>query len=146
MSRKKDETFDMLFSMKNKMDRFFSESESGPFGLQPGSHWSPAVDFFDLGDGYRIVIEIPGIEKEQIELSVYADKVVIKGRREESFEVAGKAEVLCLERVHGRFERVIILPDSVDSELVKASLNNGVLTILLVKKNVEIGKKSIAIE
>ena len=71
---------------------------------------------------------------------------MIKGRREESFDVAGKAEVLCLERVYGRFERVIVLPNSVDSELVKAALNNGVLTILLIKKNVEIGKKSIAIE
>ncbi len=148
MSKKKDETFDMLFSMKNKMDRFFavSESEPTPFGLHPGSHWSPAVDLFDFGDEYRVMIEIPGIEKEQIELSVYADKVVIKGRREESCDVFGKAEVLCLERVYGRFERVILLPDPVDAELVKASLKNGVLTILLVKKIVEIGKKSIAIE
>ncbi len=148
MSRKKDETFDMLFSMKNKMDRFFSisESESGPFGLQPGSHWSPAVDLFDLGDEYRVVIEIPGIEKEQVELSVYADKVVIKGRREESFDVAGKAEVLCLERLYGRFERVILLLDPVDAEHVKAALKNGVLTIRLIKKNIEIGKKNIAIE
>ncbi len=148
MSKKKDETFDMLFSMKNKMDRFFAVSEPEPtsFGLQPGLQWSPAVDLFDCGDEYRVMIEVPGIEKEQIELSVYADKVVIKGRREESYGVSGKAEVLCLERVCGRFERVILLPDPVDTELVKAALKNGMLTILLAKKIAEIGKKSIAIE
>ena len=148
MSEKKDETFDMLFSMKNKMDRFFSLSDSGPnsFGLQPGLQWSPAVDLFDCGDEYRIMIEVPGIERDEIELSVYTDKVVIKGRREEGYDVSRKSTVLCLERVCGRFERVILLPDSVDAELVKASLKNGVLTVLLTKKIVEIGKKSIAIE
>ena len=148
MSKKKDETFDMLFSMKNKMDRFFaaSEPEAAPFGLQPGSHWSPAVDLFDFGDQYRVMVEVPGIEKSQIELSVYSDRVVVKGRREESFDTYGRAEVLCLERVYGRFERVILLPDPVDTEQVKAALKNGVLTILLTKKNVEIGKKSISIE
>ncbi len=148
MSKKKDETFDMLFSMKNKMDRFFAITEPEPTscGLQPGLQWSPAVDLFDCGYEYRVMLEVPGIEKEQIELSVYADKVVIKGRREESCDVYAKAEVLCLERVCGRFERVILLPDPVDAELVKAELKNGVLTILLTKKIVEIGKKSIVIE
>ena len=148
MSKKKDETFDMLFSMKNKMDRFFAVSEPEPdtFGLQPGSQWSPAVDLFDFGDEYRLMIEVPGIEKEHIELSVFDDKVVIKGRREEDCDVSGKAEVLCLERVYGRFVRVILLPDPVAAEIVKASLKNGVLTVLLTKKIVEIGKKSIAIE
>ncbi|MCD6293069.1 MAG: Hsp20/alpha crystallin family protein [Deltaproteobacteria bacterium] len=148
MSKRKDETFDMLFSMKNKMDRFFaaSEPEASPFGLQPGSHWSPAVDLFDFGYQYRIMVEVPGIEKEQIELSVYADRVVVKGRREESFDVSGKTEVLCLERVYGRFERVILLPDPVDAEQVKAVLKNGVLTILLTRKSVEVGKKNITIE
>jgi len=148
VSKKKDETFDMLFSMKNKMDRFFTISDPEPtsFGSQPGLQWSPAVDLFDCGDEYRVIIEVPGIEKEQIELSVYVDKVVIKGRREESYDVSGKAEVLCLERVYGRFERVILLPDPVDAELVEAALKNGVLTILLAKKIAEIGKKSIAIE
>lgn len=148
MSKKKDETFDVLFSMKNKMDRFFaaSEAETASFGLQPGSHWSPAVDLFDFGDEYRIMVEVPGIEKEQIELSVYADKVVLKGRREESCDASAKVEILCLERVYGRFDRVILLPDPVDSDQVSASLKNGVLTIQLVKKIVEIGKKSISIK
>ncbi len=142
MSDKKDETFDMLFSMKNKMDRFFAVSESGSTtcGLQSGLQWSPPVDLFDCGDEYRIMIEIPGIEREEVELSVYSDKVVIKGRREESDDVT-RASVLCLERVCGHFERIILLPDPVDAELVKAALKNGVLTVLLTKKIVEIGKK-----
>ncbi len=144
MNEKKDETFDMLFSMKNKMDRFFSVSESGRTSC--GLQWSPAVDLFDCGDEYRVMVEVPGIEREDIELSVYADKIVIKGRREESYDLSRKADVLCLERVCGRFERVILLPDSVDTEIVKATLKNGVLTVLLAKKILEIGKKNIAIE
>ncbi|NPA24370.1 MAG: Hsp20/alpha crystallin family protein [Deltaproteobacteria bacterium] len=148
MGRKKDETFDMLFSMKNKMDRFFavSEPETSSSVARSGSQWLPAVDLFDLGDKYRVVIEVPGLDKEEIDLSVYSDKIVIKGRREEDYESPERGEVLCLERVCGRFERVILLPDPVLPERVKATLKNGILTIVLDKKILEIGKKSVTIE
>ncbi|MBN2808471.1 MAG: Hsp20/alpha crystallin family protein [Deltaproteobacteria bacterium] len=148
MSRKRDETFDILFSMKNKMDRFFSGAESGPvsFTQQPVLHWSPSVDLFDCGDEYRLMVEVPGIEKEEIDLAVYADKVVIKGSRDDDYDVGGVHAVLCMERVCGRFERVILLPDPVDAERVRAVLKNGVLTVLLTKQLVEVGKKSIVIK
>ncbi len=148
MSEKKDETFEMLFSMKDKMDRFFatSETESGSYCLKPGSQWSLAVDLFDCGDEYQITIDLPGVDKGEVDLTVAADKLVIKGRREEGFEVPDNAEVICLERGHGRFERMIILPDPVDADQVKATFRNGVLQIRAVKQIVPTGKKSIVIE
>jgi len=148
MSEKKDETFEMLFSMKDKMDRFFatSEADASPFCLKPGSQWSLAVDLFDCGDEYQITIDLPGVDKGQLDLTVAADKLVIKGRREEGFEVPGNAEVICLERGHGRFERVIILPDPVDADQVKATFKNGVLKVRALKKIVPAGKKNIVIE
>ncbi len=148
MSQEKDDTFEMLFSMKNKMDRFFavSEPESSFSAGRSGSGWLPAVDLFDHGDKYRMVVEVPGIEKQDIDLSVYDDKVVIKGRREEEYDLAGRGDVLCLERVCGRFERVILLPDPVLPEKVRATLKNGLLVVLLDKKITEVGKKSVAIE
>jgi HSP20 family protein len=148
MSEKKDETIDMLFSMKDKMDRFFAASEpaSTPFCLQPGSQWSLMVDLFDCGAEYHVVIDLPGVDKAQINLSVAVDKLVIKGRREAEFDVPGNAEVICLERGHGRFERVILLPDPVDADQVKAVFKNGVLKIRAVKKSVKVGRKSIVIE
>jgi len=148
MSDKKDETFEMLFSMKNKMDHFFavSESEATPFCLQPGSQWSLAVDLFDAGEEYLVAIDLPGVEKEKLSLSVTTEKIVIKGRREEGFRVPGSAEVICLERGHGRFERVIRLPDPVDVDQVKAIFKNGVLRVKAVKKSVDSAKKNIVIE
>ncbi len=148
MGDKKDETFEMLFSMKNKMDHFFavSESEPTPFCLQPGSQWSLAVDLFDVGEEYLVAIDLPGVEKEKLNLSVMIDKIVIKGRREEGFRVPGSAEVICLERGHGRFERVIRLPDPVDVDQVKAIFKNGVLRVKAVKKIVDSAKKNIVIE
>ncbi len=148
MSDKKDETFEMLFSMKNKMDHFFAVSESEPFSvcLQPGSQWSLAVDLFDAGEEYLVAIDLPGVEKEKLNLSVTTDKIVIKGRREEGFMVPGSAEVICLERGHGRFERAIRLPDPVDADQVKAVFKNGVLRVKAVKKSVDSAKKSIVIE
>ncbi len=148
MSRKKDDTFEILFSMKNKMDRFFavSEPEGHSVSHGAGTQWLPAVDLFDLGDKYRAMIEVPGIEKEDLDLSVYSDKLVIKGVREESWEGPGRGEVLCLERVYGRFERIILLPDPVLPERVRATLKNGILEVTLEKKIREIGKKSVVIE
>ena len=148
MSEKKDETFEMLFSMKNKMDHFFavSEAETSPFCLQPGSQWSLAVDLFDVGDEYLVAIDLPGVEKDKLNLSVTSDKIVIKGQREEGFRVPGSAEVICLERGHGRFERVIRLPDPVDVEQVKAVFKHGVLRVNATKKSVDAARKSIDIE
>ena len=149
MSQEKDDTFEMLFSMKNKMDRFFAVSDPGARAHADhpsGSAWLPAVDLFDLGDKYRMVVEVPGIDRQDIDLSVYDDKVVIKGRREEEYDAFGRGDVLCLERVCGRFERVILLPDPVLPEKVRATLKNGLLQIMLEKKITEVGKKSVTIE
>jgi HSP20 family protein len=148
MGEKKDETIDLLFSMKDKMDRFFaaSASESAPFCLQSGSQWSLAVDLFDLGTEYQVVIDLPGVDKSQVNLSIAVDKLVIKGRRETEFEVPENAEVICLERGHGRFERVILLPDPVDADQVRAVFRDGVLKIRAVKKTMKVTRKSIVIE
>jgi HSP20 family protein len=148
MGEKKDETIDLLFSMKDKMDRFFaaSTSESTPFCLQSGSPWSLAVDLFDLGTEYQVVIDLPGVDKSQVNLSIAVDKLVIKGRRETEFDVPENAEVICLERGHGRFERVILLPDPVDADQVRAVFRDGVLQIRAVKKTMKVTRKSIVIE
>ena len=148
MGEKKDETIDLLFSMKDKMDRFFAAttSETTPFCLQSGSQWSPAVDLFDLGMEYQIIIDLPGVDKAQVNLSIAVDKLVVKGRRETEYEAPGNAEVICLERSHGRFERVILLPEPVDADQVKAVFRGGVLTIRAVKKTMKVVRKSIVIE
>lgn len=147
MAADKNDTFEMLYSMKNKMDRFFSISDQDAAGGLTGrNQWSPAVDLFDSGPEYCLVMEVPGVEKDQLELSAYKDKVVIKGWRGESSVVPPRAEVLCLERVGGHFERVILLPDEIDSEQVKASLQSGVLTVFLSKKNCASVKKKITID
>ncbi len=148
MGDKKDETFEMLFSMKNKMDHFFavSEAESPPYCMQSGSQWSLAVDLFDTGAEYLVAIDLPGVEKDKLNLSVTVDKIIIKGRREEGFMVPGSAEVICLERGHGHFERVIRLPDPVDVDQVKAVFKHGVLRVKAVKKSVDSAKKNIVIE
>lgn len=145
MATDRNDTFEMLYSMKNKMDRFFSVSDHDIVGAGR-SQWSPAVDLFDSGQEYCLVIEVPGVEKDQLELSAYKDKVVIKGWRGELPDVPPRAEVLCLERVGGRFERVILLPDEIDSEQVKASLQSGVLVVFLSKKSCDSGKRKISID
>ena len=148
MSDKQDETFEMLFSMKNKMDHFFAVAEAEPssFCLQPGSQWSLAVDLFDVGGEYLVAIDLPGVDKDKLNLSVTSDKIVLKGLREEGFKIPGNAEVICLERGHGRFERVIRLPEQVDVDQVKAVFKNGVLRVKAVKKSVDSSRKSIEIE
>ena len=91
----------------------------------------------------EIIIQstIAGIKKKDIEIAIEGDIVTIRGTRHRE-EVVDKPSYFHQECFWGKFSRSILLPCEVDSEQVKASLKNGVLTIILPKiKEKESGKK-----
>jgi HSP20 family protein len=88
------------------------------------------LDLLDLGDAYRVVIEVPGVPQDRLEVALHEHELTIAGVR----EPYGKSLLLLSERPSGRFQRTITLPGEVERDASHAHLKEGLLTLHLPKK------------
>lgn len=95
------------------------------------SGWTPALDVYQNADNVVAVVELPGLRKDEIEISLHDGVLTIAGERQVATGEDEKAERT--ERVAGRFRRSITLPTRVDAGKVAASYKEGVLTVTLPK-------------
>jgi len=125
--------FGRLSTLRDEIDRLF---EAPLAELARSSHllsgWTPALDLHEDKDHLTVTIEVPGMKKEDINLSLHDGALSISGERksEQKFE---DAEVYRSERFVGRFQRTITLPAPVEADKAKAQYKDGVLTVILPK-------------
>jgi len=105
---------------------------------------SPPVDVTEDGEQFIVSCDVPGLTKEEIEVSLAQGVLTIKGEKR-SPRRSEKTRVYREETWQGRFQRTISLPGDVDAAKVKADLHDGVLDILLPKRE-EAKPKQIAIQ
>jgi HSP20 family protein len=129
-------------SLADELDQLFGRSiaEFTRGAQLPG--WSPVVDVFEDKDAYTVKAELPGLKKEEIEVSVHDGTLVISGERK--LEQKTEGEVHRTERFYGKFQRVIGLPAQVEANKVQAGYKDGVLTITLPKTE-QVKPRQIAI-
>jgi HSP20 family protein len=93
----------------------------------------PRIDVAENDHAYQLAVELPGVKKEAIQVSVYDNNVTISADvaapREEG------AQWLLRERGYGRFSRTLALPEAVDEQASEARYSDGVLTLTLKKKS-----------
>lgn len=129
---------ELIRKFQEMQDRIHSLMEDAVAGPQsPGAglhmHWSPSVDVFETAEEFVLTAEVPGIERDQIDLQVKDHTLVLRGRRSPGAEVSQQV-FHRLERPSGAFERRFSLPEEIDDNKVRASLSEGVLTVTLPKK------------
>jgi Molecular chaperone (small heat shock protein) len=114
-------------------------------GLGGGKVFTPAVDIKDEDDKLVVTTDLPGINKEDIEINLKEDMLEIsaKSGKEKETEEEG---YIRKERSYTRFYRAVRLPTSVKEEGSTAKMENGVLTIMLPKMKLEEPAKKIQIE
>jgi HSP20 family protein len=95
------------------------------------SGWSPALDLYQTSDNVVARFELPGMRKEDIEISLHDGALTVSGERKIESANGGKAERT--ERYVGKFRRSITLPVHVDASKVRASYRDGILTVTLPK-------------
>ena len=95
------------------------------------SGWTPALDLYQNHDHIVAVVELPGMRKEDIEISLHDGTLTIAGERKGESSNGEKSERS--ERFIGKFRRSISLPTRVDSAKVNATYKDGILTITLPK-------------
>lgn len=133
--------------MRREMDRIFDEmapfswwQDEGEDGL---NLWAPNTDMTETENEYVINVDLPGIPKEDVNISFQDNRLVISGeRRKEGKEE--KENFLRRERYFGSFIRTFTLPNAVKDDGIKAKYHEGVLTVTVPKsekskvKNVQI--------
>jgi len=94
--------------------------------------WVPCVDISEKEDEINVEIELPGVAQKEINILLHSNRLEISGVKKENLSKE-KIKYLRLEREYGAFRRYIFLPSVVIPDKAKASLENGVLTVVLRK-------------
>ncbi|MGD1992342.1 MAG: Hsp20/alpha crystallin family protein [Anaerolineae bacterium] len=125
--------------MPRDFDRMFDAFFRG-FGLMPsrafGENWeafSPQIDVVEDEDEIRVSAELPGMDEDEIDVSLSRGTLTIQGEKREETEDRGR-NYYRMERSYGTFRRSIPLPSTVDESAAEATYEKGVLTISLPKK------------
>ncbi|MFC7326835.1 Hsp20/alpha crystallin family protein [Marinactinospora rubrisoli] len=96
--------------------------------------WTPFADVSENEDGYVVEAEVPGLRKDDIDIRLDGNELIISGEVRESGEQAEKARRLRHStRRYGRFEYRTMLPHDIDPERVSARLDNGVLSVSVAR-------------
>jgi HSP20 family protein len=137
-----DET-ERLFgaALRGEWDQFkrgwLSPASRGAFSMgQQFGDWSPAVEAFQRGNEFVIRADVPGMNRQDLQVEVGDDMVTLRGERREDRKEE-RDGVFWSERSYGSFTRVVPLPPGAITDSAKASFNNGVLEIVMPAPSVE---------
>jgi HSP20 family protein len=125
---------DRWSNLRDELNSFFDTpfwSGSGRAG-QLFTGWSPALDLYESGDHFEAVVELPGMRKEDIDISLHDGTLTISGERKRASDKDGETAQRT-ERYVGTFRRSIALPARVDANKVSASYQDGILKVTLPK-------------
>lgn len=128
----------------NRMfDRFFRGGVVDDTDLFPTT-WMPAVDLVEKDDEYVAKVELPGVHKDDVKITLQDNILTIRGEKKEEKETKN-SNYHRLERSYGSFQRSFTLPTSVRQDKVEAEYRDGVLTITLPKAE-EAKRKQIEVK
>ena len=119
------------FADLNRIQREFEKSYFGP-RTRPAD-FAPPVDVYEDKDSLVLRAELPGVKREDIEVSIDSNVLTLKGERSLEKEEEGR-RYHRVERTYGSFVRQFQLPSNIDPSSIDAKLSDGVLTIGLNKK------------
>ena len=119
-------------NLRDEINRLF-EAPFGDMGRESEFFgWAPTVDLYEDKDNLLVRAELPGMRKEDIDISLHQGSLIISGERKvESTD--GEGDNSRSERFFGRFQRALELPKPVDPNKVTASYKDGILTVRLPK-------------
>jgi HSP20 family protein len=139
MTRRQPAAFDLMQQMTDEMDRLFAGFGFGPswmprFGLGGGLQrsaervWNPAIEVFQRGDHIVVRAELPGLRRDDVNVTVTEDMITIEGERRHEQEEEQEGFYRS-ERSYGRFSRRIALPEGAMADQAKATFRDGVLEV-----------------
>ncbi len=125
---------------KRNMGEMF-QSMNPIFTLNERS-WKPQVDIYETPEEIILLSELAGVDKDELELEVNSSALKISGKRR--FAFSKESTSYCLAEIqYGTFERILVLPSPIDTDVVSASFSNGILQIRMAKWFVDKARRII---
>ncbi len=118
--------------VRQAMSRFFGVGDNDQSTVET-SQWAPRVDIREEDKRFMILVDVPGVDPSEIEVSMDKSILTIKGERKVDSEENG-SKLTRQERVYGTFHRRFALPESADADSISAHGKHGVLEISIPKK------------
>jgi HSP20 family protein len=136
-----------LTEFRSEMNRLFDSFLREPLGnlgdsVASWNRWAPALDVSESDTAITVRAEVPGVDPNEIDITVTGDRLTISGEKKETVEKKDR-DTYHRESRYGSFSRTLPLPASVDPQHVTATHANGVLTITLQKTPAAQAKKIV---
>ncbi|NRB10950.1 MAG: Hsp20/alpha crystallin family protein [Rickettsiaceae bacterium] len=135
--------------MYDALDRFFNDFRTPALSsLSESDDWSflPKLDASETKTEYCLEFELPGIGKENVDIKISENDLIVQGKKESSKKEEDKDKnFFARERFYGSFQRSLTLPYDADKENIDAIFKDGVLTVKIPKKEVA-NEKKVAIK
>ncbi|MBC7911770.1 MAG: Hsp20/alpha crystallin family protein [Pyrinomonadaceae bacterium] len=135
MSIVRYDPFRDLRSLQDEVNRLFSTNLSRTFGEEGIARgaWNPSVDIYENKDQIVLEAELPGMKREDFDLSIENNVITLRGERR--FEKKEESDNYHrVERAYGSFARSFTLPQTVQADDVTAEYRNGVLRVTMPKR------------
>jgi len=127
------EPFRNVTTLQDQLNRFFEDPLFRRANESAITTWAPDVDIYEDGNQLVIKADLPDINEKDLDIQMENNMLTIRGERK--FEKSVKEEnYLRVERSYGAFSRSFSLPNTVNTEGIKAEYKNGVLTLMLPKR------------
>jgi HSP20 family protein len=131
------EPWSVVSQLQNEINRVFGNLNETE-GNSATSQWSPAVDVREYSDRFQLLLDVPGVDPKDVEITLDSGVLTVSGVRSEEKTVGSNGtehpQQQRIERQLGRFHRRFVLPDTADAENVQASGRHGVLEIVIPKQ------------
>jgi HSP20 family protein len=135
----------MMNRMEGEMEDLMERFSGGDGGwLTTTSSFLPTTDLVETEKQFEVTVDLPGLKPEEVKVELKNGELWISGKREEEKEEKGKTYHR-IERRHGEFRRVLLLPSTINEEKIDAKFENGVLKIT-VPKSEEVKTKHIEVK
>lgn len=126
-----------LFNLQRDIERMFDSFFQGvnvPYTKSAGidAMISPRINITETTDNYQISAELPGVNEQDVDVSVANRMLTIKGERKEE-KNEQERNYHRIESAYGAFQRVVTLPEDADKDNINANFKNGILTIIIPK-------------
>ncbi len=139
------EPFRDVVEIQHEVNRLFDSFFGHPATVSVAERtWVPLCDMQETKDDLCVTLEVPGVREKDVQVAITGDLLTVKGERKWGKELKDD-NYHRMERVYGKFERVVPLPVPIQADRVKASYRDGVLEIKLPKAE-EVRPKEIKID
>lgn len=118
--------------MQDRLSSFFDWAPVRNGNQTPENEWAPLIDVIENPDEYLLRADLPGVSKNDLNVTLQCGELVIKGTRAAE-QLAKGAQYVYSERPSGTFTRTFELPSNADAEHIQAEFKDGVLTVHVAK-------------